>query len=326
MPTRCRTKIITVVSALIWCFVSTIAFAQAPWPTKPITFVVPFGGGSVLDTLIRAIQSDLSVALGQPVIVITKSGAGGTIGSAYVASAPADGYTFLVAANAHHISGALYPNLNYHPRRDFTAAASIGTTGYVMMVSASIQPKTVGEFIVYAKAKPGLVYASAGNGSATHLSMALFANMAHLDMLHVPFKSTGDGVLEVLAGRADATSGANIAMLAFKDDPRVRLLGVTTAKRSRFLPDVPTFAESGLPGYDFDSWLGILAPVATPKDILNRLNAEVDKLMLKPEVLERLYKLGIEPTPLSVDQFNAVLDADYVRMAELVKIAGAKSD
>lgn len=326
MPTRCRTKIIAVVSALICCFVSAIAFAQATWPTKPITFVVPFGGGSVLDTLIRAIQNDLSVALGQPVIVITKSGAGGTIGSAYVANGPADGYTFLVAANAHHISGALYSNLNYHPRRDFSAAASIGTTGYVMMVSSSIQPRTVGEFIEYAKGKPGLVYASAGNGSATHLSMALLANMAHLDMLHVPFKSTGDGVLEVLAGRADATAGANIAMLAFKDDPRVRLLGVTTAKRSRFLPDVPTFAESGLPGYDFDSWLGILAPVATPKDILNRLNAEVDKIMLKPEVLERLYKLGIEPTPLSVDQFNAVLDADYVRMAELVKIAGARSD
>ena len=313
MPTRCRTKILSLVSALICCLASTIAFAQAPWPTKPITFIVPFGGGSVLDTLIRAIQNDLSVALGQPVIVITKSGAGGTIGSAYVANGPADGYTFLVAANAHHISGALYRNLTYHPRRDFSAAASIGTTGYVMMVSGSIQPKTVGEFIEYAKAKPGLVYASAGNGSATHLSMALFANMAHLDMLHVPFKSTGDGVLEVLAGRAD-------------DAPRVRLLGVTTAKRSRFLPDVPTLAESGLPGYDFDSWLGILAPVATPRDILNRLNAEVDKLMLKPEVLERLYKLGIEPTPLSVDQFNAVLDADYVRMAELVKIAGAKSD
>ena len=296
MPTRCRTKILSLVSALICCLASTIAFAQAPWPTKPITFIVPFGGGSVLDTLIRAIQNDLSVALGQPVIVITKSGAGGTIGSAYVANGPADGYTFLVAANAHHISGALYRNLTYHPRRDFSAAASIGTTGYVMMVSGSIQPKTVGEFIEYAKAKPGLVYAS------------------------------GDGVLEVLAGRADATAGANIAMMAFKDDPRVRLLGVTTAKRSRFLPDVPTFAESGLPGYDFDSWLGILAPVATPRDILNRLNAEVDKLMLKPEVLERLYKLGIEPTPLSVDQFNAVLDADYVRMAELVKIAGAKSD
>ena len=323
MPALLRTKIVSSMLALFCCLSSMVALAQAPWPTKPITLIVPFGGGSVLDTMMRALQSDLSIALGQPVIIVTKPGAGGTIGGAYVASAPADGYTLLVSANSHHISGALYPNISYHPRRDFTAAASIGKTGYVMMVSSSIKPKTVGEFIAYAKAKPGLVYASAGNGSATHLSMALLANMAHLDMLHVPYKSTGDGVMEVLGGRADATMGANIAMLAFKDDPRVRLIGVTTARRSRFLPDIPTIAESGLPGFDFESWLGILAPAGTPKEILSRVNDEVNKLLAKPEVLERMYKLGIEPNPLPLNDFNALLDADFIRMAEVVRIAAA---
>jgi tripartite-type tricarboxylate transporter receptor subunit TctC len=301
------------------------AVAQA-WPAKPIRLVTPFGAGSVLDSMMRAMQNELSAALGQPIVIESRPGAGGTIGTLAVAKGPADGYTFLIAANSHNINGSVYPNLAYHPLKDFTAVASVGTTGYIMMVPATLPVKNVGEFIQLARAKPGLVYPSAGKGSATHLSMALLVNMAGIDMLHVPYKSTGDAVLEVMAGRGAAMIGANIAVMPYAADSRVRLLGVTTAARSKFLPDVPTLSESGLKGYEFDSWLGLLAPVATPRDIVDRMNAEVGKQLRNPEVADRLAKQGIEARPLTPDQMNRMLAVDFEKMAKVVQIAGAKEE
>lgn len=301
------------------------AAAQA-WPGKPVRLVTPFGPGSVLDTMMRAMQNELSAALGQPMVIESRPGAGGTVGTAAVARSPADGYTLLIAANSHHINGSVYSNLTYHPVKDFTGVASVGVTGYILMTPASLPVKTIGEFIALAKSKPGMIYPSAGRGSATHLSMALLASSAGIDLLHVPYKSTGDAVLEVMAARAHAMIGANIAVMPYANDNRVRLIGVTTLTRSKFLPDLPTLAESGLPGYEFDSWLGLLAPAATPGDIVNRVNAEVGKLLRQSEVLERLGKQGIEPRPLTLDAMNKMLAADYERMALVVKIAGAKAE
>ena len=306
-------------------FAAAPAFAQA-WPAKPVRLVAPFGTGSVLDTMMRAMQNELSAALGQPVVIESRPGAGGTVGTAAVAKAPPDGYTLLIAANSHNINAAVYSKLPYDPLRDFTAVASVGVTGYILMISAAVPAKTVGEFIRLARAKPGMVYPSAGRGSATHLSMALLANTAGIDMLHVPFKSTGDAVLEVMSGRGHAMIGANIAIMPYANDGRVRLIGVTSATRSKFLPDLPTLAESGLPGYEFDSWLGLLAPAATPRDIVERMNAEVGKLLRNPDVLERLAKLGIEPRPLSAEAMNKMLAADNERMARVVRIAGAREE
>ena len=301
------------------------AAAQA-WPAKPVKLIAPFGAGSVLDTMMRAMQNELSVALGQPIVIESRPGAGGTVGTAAVAKSPADGYTLLIAANSHNINGAVYSNLPYHPLKDFTAVASVGVTGYIMMVSAAVPAKTVGEFIQLARSKPGMVYPSAGRGSATHLSMALLVGTAGIDMLHVPFKSTGDAVLEVMSGRGQAMIGANIAIMPYVNDNRVRIIGVTSATRSKFLPEVPTLAESGLPGYEFDSWLGLLAPVATPRDIVERMNTVVGKLLRNPEVLDRLAKQGIEPRALTVDQMNKMLAVDFERMAKVVRIAGAKEE
>jgi len=301
------------------------AGAQA-WPAKPVRLVAPFGAGSVLDTMMRAMQNELSAALGQPVIIESRPGAGGTIGTLAVARGPADGYTFLIAANSHNINGSVYSNLAYHPLKDFTAVASVGATGYIMMVPASLPVKNIGEFIQLAKAKPGMVYPSAGKGSATHLSMALLVNLAGIDMLHVPYKSTGDAVLEVMSGRGAAMIGANIAVMPYANDARVRLLGVTTAARSRFLPDVPTLAESGLRGYEFDSWLGLLAPAATPREIVDRMNAEIGRQLRTPEVADRLAKQGIEVRALTPEQMNKMLAVDFERMAKVVQIAGAKED
>jgi tripartite-type tricarboxylate transporter receptor subunit TctC len=301
------------------------AAAQA-WPTKAVRLVAPFGTGSVLDTMMRAMQNELSAALGQPIVIESRPGAGGTVGTAAVAKSPADGYTLLIAANSHNINGSAFSNLSYHPLKDFTAVASVGVTGYVMMVGAGVPAKTVGEFIKLARSKPGMIFPSAGRGSATHLSMALLVNLAGIDMLHVPFKSTGDAVLEVMAGRGHAMIGANIAIIPYVNDARVRILGVTSAARSKFLPDIPTLAESGLPGYDFDSWLGLLAPAATPRDIVDRVNAEVGRLLRNPEVLDRLAKQGIEPRPMTVEQMNRMLAVDFEKMAKVVQIAGAKQD
>jgi tripartite-type tricarboxylate transporter receptor subunit TctC len=289
--------------------------------------VVPFAAGGVQDILARAVHAELGALLGRSVIVENRPGAGNTIGTAFVAKAPPDGSTLILAAASHTISGSLYSKLPYHPLDDFAAAAHIGTVDYVLMSTSTIPPKSVAEFVAYAKANPGkLNYASAGNGSATHLSMAYFASLAGIDLVHVPFKATGEAINEVLAGRAHAVIAANIGALAFVKDERVRMLAATGAKRSRFLPQLPTVAESGVPGYVFDSWLGLLAPAGTPPRVLGEINAAMAKLLADPAILARLAKQGIEPRHLAVDEFSALLREDFARMARVVKASGARID
>jgi tripartite-type tricarboxylate transporter receptor subunit TctC len=288
--------------------------------------VVPFAAGGVQDILARAISSELGTQLGRNVIVENRPGAGGTIGTASVAKAAPDGATLILAAASHTIAGTLYSKLTYHPLEDFTGAAHIGSVDYVLMATSALPVKTTAEFVAYAKANPGkLNYASAGNGSATHLSMAYFASLAGVELVHVPFKATGEAINEVLASRAHAVIAANIGALAFVKDARVRMLGATGAKRSKFLPDLPTVAEA-VPGYEFDSWLGLLAPAATPRALVEQVNAAMDKLLRDAVILERLAKQGIEPKYLGVDAFNALLREDYAKMAKVVKASGARID
>jgi len=195
------------------------------------------------------------------------------------------------------------------------------------MITSAVPAKSTSEFVAYAKANPGkLNYASAGNGSATHLAMAYFASLAGIEIVHVPFKATGEAINEVLAGRAHAVIAANIGALAFVKDERVRMLASTGRQRSKFLPPLPTVAESGVPGYVFDSWLGLLAPAATPRPLLGEINAAMEKLLRDPVILERLAKQGIEPRALGVDAFNALLREDFANMAKVVKASGARID
>jgi tripartite-type tricarboxylate transporter receptor subunit TctC len=311
------------VAAAILCF----AVFQAQAQGNVTRIVVPFAAGGVQDILARAISAELGAQLGRSVIVENRPGAGNTIGTAFVAKAPPDGATLILAAASHTISGSLYRKLPYHPIDDFTAVAHIGTVDYVLMTSAGVPAKSTMELVAYAKANPGkLNYASAGNGSATHLSMAYFAALAGIEMVHVPFKATGEAINEVLAGRAHAVIAANIGALAFVTDERVRMLAATGARRSRFLPSLPTVAESGIPGYVFDSWLGLLAPAATPRPVVERVNGAMEKLLRAPVILERLAKQGIEPRHLGVDAFNALLREDFAKMAKVVKASGARID
>jgi len=299
--------------------------ALAQSNTKIARIVVPFAPGGVQDLLARAMSTELGLALGQTVIIENRPGAGGTVGTGYVAKSAPDSGTMVLGAASHNIAGSLYTKLSYDPQKDFAPMAHIGTADYVLMIHPEVPAKTAAEYIRYAKANPGkLNYATAGIGSATHLSMAYFNGLAGIDVVHVPLKATGEAINEVISGRAQAVIAASIGALAFARDSRIRLIGVTSPKRSKYLPEVPTIAESGLPGYQFDSWFGLLGPAATPAAEVNRVNAAMAKVLKDPVVLERLDKQGIEPLAMSNADFAKLLAVDYKRMAEVVKASGAK--
>ena len=317
-----RRKFLNTVLATASAVTAGRSFAQSGRVTK---IIVPFAAGGVQDILARSMSNELGTALNANVIVENRPGAGSTVANAFVAKAAPDGNTMVMAAASHNIVGTLYTNLSYDPQKDFAPLAHIGNAGYVLMIHPDVPAKTAAEFIRYAKANPGKMnYATAGVGSATHLSMAYFCGLAGIDMVHVPLKATGEAINEVLSGRAQAVIAASIGALAFVKDPRIRLLGVTSAKRSKYLPDVPALAESGLPGYEFDSWFGLLGPAGVPKAEADRVNAAVGALLKSPVILERLDKQGIEPHAMSNDDFARLLKIDYERMAKVVKASGAK--
>jgi len=293
-----------------------------------IRIVVPFAAGGVQDILARAISAELGQALGgRSVIVENRSGAGGTIGTGSVAKAAPDGNTLILAGASHTIGGSLYAKLPYHPINDFTGVAHIGSVDYIVMMSSTVPAKGMKEFLAYAKANPGkLNYASAGSGSATHLSMAYFVSLAGIDMVHIPFKATGEAIQEVLAGRAHAVIAANIGALAYVKDARVRMLGSTGTQRSKFIPELPTVDEAGVRGYAFDSWIGLVGPAGIPKATTDQINAAVGRLLKDPVILERLGKQGVEPQAMSSEAFNALLRENFARMAQVVKISGARID
>ena len=314
-----------VIAPLAWVCGVTSAQTTAPTNPKIARIVVPFAPGGVQDLLARALSTELGVALNQTVIIDNKPGAGGTVGTGFVAKSAPDSGVMVLAAASHNIAGSLYAKLNYDPQKDFAPMAHIGTADYVLMVHPDVPAKTAAEYIRYAKANPGKMnYATAGVGSATHLSMAYFNGLAGIDVVHVPLKATGEAINEVISGRAQAVIAASIGALAFAKDSRIRLIGVTSPKRSKYLPDVPTIAESGLPGYQFDSWFGLLGPAATPVADVTRVNAAMATLLKDPIVLARLDKQGIEPLAINNTDFGKLLAMDYERMAKVVKASGAK--
>ncbi len=291
---------------------------------RVIHLVVPYGTGAVQDTIARTFSAELGQALGASVVVENRAGAGGTVGTAMVAKAPADGNTLVLAAASHNIAGHMYKKLGYDPVKDFVGVAYLGNSGYVVMASAALNAANTKEFVAAVKAKPGAYnYASAGNGSATHLGMASFLATAGAQMQHIPMKSTGDAVNEVLAGRVQSVTSSTIGVLQFRTDPRVKFIAYTGKERSRFLPELPTAAESGLPGYSFDSWFGLLAPASTPRAEIEKINAAMNKLLADPAIQERFARLGVESKGMSPDDFQKLLRADWDTAATIVKSSGA---
>jgi tripartite-type tricarboxylate transporter receptor subunit TctC len=285
--------------------------------------VVPFAAGGAREVLARTFYSELGAALGETVIIDNRPGAGGAIGTAFVAKAPPDGRTLIFAASSHNLTALLGATPAYDPIADFTAVANIGMQSYVLMASASVPAKTTADFIAYARANPGkLNYSSAGHGSSTHVAMAYFASLAGLSMVHIPFKSSQDAVNDVLAARSHAVIVPNVGAIPFAKDARLRILGVTSLQRSPFLPAAPPLAAS-VPGYEFDSWFGLLAPARTPRAVIERINAEVAKLLRDPAILARLAGQGVVPRPLSPEAFARLIREDYAGTAKMVKSLGS---
>ena len=309
----------------IWCFGIALCSA-APTFAQPggkvIHLVVPFDAGGAREVLARSFYSELGQALGQTVIVENRPGAGGAIGTASVARSAPDGQTLVFAASSHNITALLSPNAGYDPIKDFVPVANVGMQSYVLMTSAQVPAKNVAEFIAYAKANPGkLNYASPGHGSSGHLAMAYFCKLAGIDMVHIPYKSTQAATNDVLAGRSHALIVPNVGATPYVNEPRMRLLGVTSPKRSEFLPNVPPIGEQ-LKGYTLESWFGILAPHGTPKGLVDRVNAAMAKVLKEPEVLKRLHSQGVEPRPLAPEPFGAMVMGDYNTLAQVVKSLG----
>jgi len=319
----------TAFAALLGCalFLAPQASEAQDYPSRPITLVVAYPPGGGVDAVTRIVGQKLSEALATNVVVEIRPGFSGNIGAASVAKGAADGQTLILAAASHTIAGSLYAKLAYDPLKDFTPIAHIGNVDYVLMIAAAVPAKTVADFVSYGKANPGkLNYASAGNGSATHLAMAYFTSLAGIDMVHVPFKATGEAIYEVLAGRAHAVIAANIGAIPYVNDARVRALASTGSQRSKFLPTLPTVDEAGVRGYAFDSWIGLLGPAGVPRATVDAINAAVARLLQDPVILERLGKQGVVPQAMSPQAFGELLRADYAKMARVVKLSGARID
>jgi len=289
--------------------------------------IVPFGAGGAREMPARAIQQEFGKELDLNWIIDAKPGAGGAIGTVAAARAAPDGKTLLMAASSHFVTAALGAKPFYDPIKDFTPVANIGNQSYILMVNANLPVKTAADFVRYAKANPGVLnYNSAGVGSSTHLAMAYFAKFAGLEMQHVPYKGTQEAVTDVTGGRGHAVIVPTAGVGVYLQESRLRVIGLTALKRSTLLPHIPTLAESGVPGFVFESWFGLLAPAATPAPVVEKLNAAVNKVIAIKEVRERLHNLGIESGYLNVEGFNKLFLADRELMTRLVKEVGITRD
>jgi tripartite-type tricarboxylate transporter receptor subunit TctC len=315
------------VAALVASLPAAVA-AQSSYPSKAIRYVVPFPAGGPLDIVARALGQALNRSWGEPVIVDNRPGAGGNIGAELVARAPADGYTILMGAvSTHAINVTLYSRLPYDPVRDFAPVTLLTSVPNVLVVHPAVSARNVRELIALAKSQPGqLNFASGSTGSAGHLAGELFKTMAGVDMTHIPCKGAAPAVVDLLAGHVSLMFDNLASALPNIKANRVRALAVTTLRRSPFLPGVPTVSESGLRGLDIGTWFGIFAPAGTPVEVVDKLNAEVARILGTPAMKDRLASLGAEPQPTTPAQFGAYVKSEMAKYADIIRKSGAKVD
>ncbi|MDA7416078.1 tripartite tricarboxylate transporter substrate binding protein [Xenophilus arseniciresistens] len=316
-------KFATLLPALAALSLSTAAFAQDGYPNKPIRVVVPFAAGSTTDIIARAIADKMGQSMGQTLVVDNRGGASGTIGQQVVATAAPDGYTIMIHSSSHTVSPSTFAKLPFDTLADFAPVTPISSTPNVLVISPSKNIKSVQDLVARAKAEPGkLNFASAGQGSATHLNAEKFKMAAKIDATNIPFKGSGEAVSEVLSGRVDYYFSPISPVIGQIKDGQLLALAVGSPKRATALPDVPTTAEAGVPGSEFNFWIGMMAPAKTPKAIVNRLHDEVVKALATPEVKERFLKLGADAWTLKPEQFDAYIRDEIKSNAALVKAAG----
>ena len=307
------------------------ANAQAPaasWPSKPIRWVVPFPPGGAMDAIARTLGEKAGKTLGQPFVIENKPGAGGNIGADFVAKQPGDGYTLMITSIGMATNKPLYGKLSYDPIKDFAPVSLLAVVPNVLVTNAT-QPdvKTAKDVIAAARKAPGkLTYASAGNGTSIHLAGEVFTSLAQVDMLHVPYKGSGPAVSDLLGGQVNYMFDSITSARPHIESGKLRALGVTTAKRSKSLPNVPTLAEAGLPGYEVSPWFAVFMPAATPKDIVAKVNSALLEAMKDPDVVKRFETIGAEPVGSTPEEMAQHLARESERWTKLIQERGIKLD
>jgi len=312
------------------CILLSVAAASVlaqGYPDKPLKLVVPFPPGGPTDIVGRLVAQKLAEGIGQPVVVENRPGAGGTVGSTAVARAPADGYTLLYGSTTLAIAPSLYKDLAYDPRTAFAPISLVSRGPIIAAVNAQLPAKTLKDFIALAKSSPGRInYGSAGSGTPPHLAAELFKTVAGVDLVHVPYKGGGPAVSDLAGGQVQVIFEGLPTLLPHIKSGKVRALAITGAKRDPALPEVPTFAEAGLPGYDANFWNGLVAPAGTPAEVIARLNSVLVQALATPEVHAALVRLGLEAAGTTPQQFGDFIAAEIDKWAKVVKASGAKID
>jgi tripartite-type tricarboxylate transporter receptor subunit TctC len=306
----------------------TLAAQAQAWPSKPIKMVVPFSAGGSTDTVARIIAEKLTARLGQPVVVENKAGAGGSLGSDFVAKSPADGYTYLVGTSSTMaIAPWVYTKLPYNPTRDLTPVTLLGTADIIVVVHSDVPIRNTKQLLDYARANPGkLTFASGGNGSISHLLGEYFKSMAKVDMLHVPYKGDAQMVTDMLGGQVNLAFGTAVAWLPHIKTGKVAAVAVTNPKRSTTLTDLPTLNESGVPGYEAVQWFGIAAPIGTPPEVVQRMYGEIKAILAMPDVQKRFVELGFDVVGNTPAEFAQFLRDENTKWKKIAEIAGTKLD
>ena len=314
-------------AAIVACTSVAHAQPQSTYPVKPIRIIVPQSPGASTDLTARLIGQKLSAALSQPVIIDNRPGAGSIIGTDLVAKAAPDGYTLLVVASSITLNPTLHKDLPFDPTRDLAPITQISAFPNMLVVHPAVPVKTVKDLITLAKAKPGSInYGSSGSATGTHLSAELFKYMTGIEMVHVPYRGGGPAVQALLGGQVQLNFATIVSVLPHVRSGKLRAVAVTTAKRSPSAPDVPTIAESGVPGYDHAPWNGFLAPAKTPRVIVARLNEETARLLRAPDVQSVFTNEGAEPVGNSPEEFAAIIKSETAKWAKVIRAAGIKAD
>jgi tripartite-type tricarboxylate transporter receptor subunit TctC len=320
-----RWGVLAVVAASM--IAGSTAFAQGTYPAKPVHLLVPFPPGGAVDIVARTLSDELSKRWGQQIVVENRPGAGGTIAAAALAKAPPDGYTLVLAASGHAIVSYLYPDLPYDPLRDFTPLSLVGSSPNMMLVRADSPLRSIADVLAAARDKPGqLSYGYAGNGTSPHLAGELLKYMTKVAITPVPYRGGAPVLNDLLGGHIPLSFNNIPESIGFVQAGKLRPLGVTTAKRSAVLPDVPTIAESGLPGYDTGVWWGFLAPAGLPADIKARLAKDCAEVVQVAAVRDRLLKIGAEPIGSSAEEFDKLIRSDHEKWGPVIRAAGIKGD
>ena len=303
-----------------------LALAQA-YPSRPVRIIVPYPPGGATDVMARIIAQKLNESWPQSAVVENKPGASGTVGSEIVVKSAADGYTLLLQGTQHAINLSLYKQLPYDTLRDFVPVAYVASAPFLLVVHPPVTANSVAELIAYIKAKPGgLNYGSSGVGGGAHLAGEIFKTSAGVQLTHIPYKGAAPAMADLLGGQVPMVFDPIPTAITQVRSGRIKALAITSAKRSALMPELPTVAESGLPGFDVSAWFGLYAPVATPKDIVAKLNADVNRVLQLPEVKEKFAGLGAESMPMGTDQFALHLRAEIAKFAKAIRDSGATAE